>query len=87
MVKNLQCERLRFNPWVRKEPDWNSGIPGEGTGNPLQYSCLERSIGSQRVGNYRSDLACMYALTNIHLHSLIYITNICIDTIVDVFGL
>ena len=31
-----QCRRLRrrgFNPWVRKNP-------GEGNGNPLQYSCL-----------------------------------------------
>ena len=30
----LQCGRPGFNPWVRK-------IPGEGHGNPLQYSCLE----------------------------------------------
>ena len=30
----LQCRRPRFNPWVGK-------IPGEGNGNPLQYSCLE----------------------------------------------
>ena len=32
----LQCRRHRrcgFNPWVWK-------IPGEGNGNPLQYSCL-----------------------------------------------
>ena len=32
-----QCKkhkRLQFDPWVRK-------IPGEGNGNPLQYSCLE----------------------------------------------
>ena len=28
-----QCRRHWFNPWVRK-------IPGEGNGNPLQYSCL-----------------------------------------------
>ena len=27
-----------FDPWVGK-------IPGEGNGNPLQYSCLETSIG------------------------------------------
>ena len=45
--------------------------PGEGHGNPLQYSCLEnsmdsepgglQSIGSQRVGHNGSDLAqhCM----------------------------
>ena len=30
----LQCGRPGFNPWVRK-------FPGEGKGNPLQYSCLE----------------------------------------------
>ena len=29
----LQCGRPGFNPWVRK-------FPGEGNGNPLQYSCL-----------------------------------------------
>ena len=28
-----QSRRLRFDPWVGK-------IPGEGNGNPLQYSCL-----------------------------------------------
>ena len=27
-------KRRRFDPWVRK-------IPGEGHGNPLQYSCLK----------------------------------------------
>ena len=41
--------------------------PGEGNGNPLQYSCLEnpwteepdglQSMGSQRVGHDRSDLS------------------------------
>ena len=30
----LQCRRPGFNPCVGK-------IPGEGNGNPLQYSCLE----------------------------------------------
>ena len=35
-----QCrthKRLRFEPWVGK-------IPGEGNGNPLQYSCLENPM-------------------------------------------
>ena len=32
-----RCERCRFNPWVGK-------IPGEGNGNPLQYSCLENPM-------------------------------------------
>ena len=32
-----QCRRYRFDSWVRK-------TPGEGNGNPLQYSCLENSM-------------------------------------------
>ena len=54
-VKRLSTMReTRFNPWVGK-------IPGEGNGNPLQYSCLENPMdgeawwatvhGSQRVGH------------------------------------
>ena len=31
----LQCRRRRFDPWVGKK----------GNGNPLQYSCLEKSMG------------------------------------------
>ena len=40
MVKKknrLQCRRPRFDPWVRK-------ISGEGNGNPLQHSCLEKPM-------------------------------------------
>ena len=33
----LQCGRPGFDPWVGK-------FPGEGNGNPLQYSCLENPI-------------------------------------------
>ena len=34
MVKDLPAMlETRFDPWVRK-------IPGEGSGNPLQYPCL-----------------------------------------------
>ena len=33
----LQCRRPRFDPWVEKSP-------GEGNGNPLQYSCLENPM-------------------------------------------
>ena len=32
-----RCKRCWFNPWVGK-------IPGEGNGNPLQYSCLENPM-------------------------------------------
>ena len=35
MVKNLPARQETWlSPWVEK-------IPGEGNGNPLQYSCLE----------------------------------------------
>ena len=33
---HLQCQRPKFNPWIRKIPG-----SGEANGNPLQYSCLE----------------------------------------------
>ena len=33
----LQYRRLKFDCWVRK-------IPGEGSGYPLQYSCLENPM-------------------------------------------
>ena len=54
MVKNLPANAGNAIPWVGK-------IPGEGTGNPLQYSCLENPMdrgawqvtdhGLQRVGH------------------------------------
>jgi len=37
MIKDLPVIRRPLDPWVRK-------IPGEGNGNPLQYSCLENSM-------------------------------------------
>jgi len=38
VVKNLPANRRhRFDPWVRK-------TPGERSGNPLQYSCLENPM-------------------------------------------
>ena len=33
-----QCRSHGFNPWIRKAPE-------VGNGNPLQYSCLENSMG------------------------------------------
>ena len=42
LVKNLlQCSRPWFDSWMRS-------CPGEGTGYPLQYSCLENLYG-QRI--------------------------------------
>ena len=32
-----RCKRHKFNPWFRRSP-------GEGNGNPLQYSCLENLV-------------------------------------------
>ena len=37
LMKNPQCGRPGFNPWVEK-------IPWEGKGYPLQYSGLENSM-------------------------------------------
>ena len=34
-----QCRRHGFDPWIRKIPTSGTS-PGEGNGNPLQYSCL-----------------------------------------------
>ena len=59
MVKNLPAMQATWVPSLG-----SGGSPGEGNGNPLQYSCLENSmepgipeepgwlwsIGSQRVG-------------------------------------
>ena len=39
----LQCRRPKFYLWVRK-------IPGEGNGNPLQYSCLENPMDGRAWG-------------------------------------
>ena len=36
----VHCGRPEFDPWVRK-------IPGEGNGNPLQYSCLENPMDKE----------------------------------------
>ena len=43
MVKNLpaNAENLRDMGWI---PGWVGKIPGEGNGNPLQYSCLENPM-------------------------------------------
>ena len=38
MVKNLpEMQEIRFDPWIGK-------TPGEGNGNPHQYSCLDNSM-------------------------------------------
>ena len=44
-----QCRRQRhdFNPWVRRSP-------GEGYGNPLQYSCMGNPHGQRSLAGYSS---------------------------------
>ena len=39
-VSTYQCKRCSLSPWVRM-------IPGEGNGNPLQYSCLRNPSGTE----------------------------------------
>ena len=41
----LQCGRPGFNPWVGKSP-------GEGSDNPLQYSCLENPHRQRSLAGY-----------------------------------
>ena len=63
---HLTCDQWH-EIWVKLGP-----CPGEGNGNPLQYSYLENPLergawwaavhGSYRVGHDWSDLACMHAL-------------------------
>ena len=60
-----RCRRLEFDPWVGK-------TPGEGNGDPLQYSCLEnpmdrRAWRLQRAGHHRSDLAHIEFVTILFL--------------------
>ena len=66
MVENLQCRRLRFNPWVRKIPwrrEWQSTpvfLPGKTNGQSTQ------------VG-YSHDFTKSWArLSNWHLHTFTF---------------
>ena len=50
--------------------------PGEGNGNPLQYSCLEKSMNrgatkavSMRLQGVRCDWKCVYTHTHTHTHT------------------
>ena len=47
-----QCRRHKrhgFDPWVGRSP-------GEGNGNPLQYSCLENPYGQRSLAGYSPQL-------------------------------
>ena len=58
--------------------------PGEGNGNPLQYSCLDNamdrqawlSIGLQRVRHNWSDLAGMHTKIYYYKKDIIYVIDI-----------
>ena len=57
-----QSRRHRFDPWVGK-------IPGGGNGNPLQYSCLENSMGR---GPW-CVCVCMYVYIYVYMCVCVYI--------------
>ena len=41
----LEPQEMRLSPWVGK-------VPGEGSGNPLQYSCLENAMDEKSLAGY-----------------------------------
>jgi len=44
MVKNLPAMQETQVPSLGQEDPWSGRCPGEGNGNPLQYSCLENTM-------------------------------------------
>ena len=56
-----QCRRHRFDPWVEK-------IPGEGSGNLLQYSCLgnpkDREAWWATIHGVTKEVDMIYQLNN-----------------------
>ena len=92
MVKNLSAmQETQVQSLGREDP------PGEGHGNPLQYSCLENpmdsgawrasrgrkeSMQSQRAGHSWSDWACMWTDNMSALKELFYT----VDPSVTLFG-
>ena len=49
-------------------PGWGR-VPGQGNGNPLQYSCLENPMGSQRVRHAEQLSTHMHM--DVHIHGYI----------------
>ena len=63
--KESACQYRRrrgfwFDPWVGK-------IPGEGNGNPLQYSCLKKSRGQRSLAGYNL-WGCRVGWTRLSTH-------------------
>ena len=82
VAQRLNClpamQETRFDPGLGRSP-------GEGNGNPLQYSCLEnpmdteepgglQSMGSQRVGH---DWVTSHTHTHTHTHTRVIIPSFC----------
>ena len=72
-----QCRRLGNSGWI---PELGRS-PGEGNGNPLQYSCLENLLGQRSLTGYslwcheELDMtehlhACVHTHTHTHIHLL-----------------
>ena len=71
MVKNLQCGRPGSIPRSGRSP-------GEGNGNPLQYSCLENSMDRGACqATYspwgRKELGTTEQLAHTHTHTHTYV--------------
>ena len=54
---------------------WGGRYPGEGNGNPLQYSCLENSMNSKTTVDGVTSQTPLndYTHTHTHTHTHIYI--------------
>ena len=50
-IASLVAQTVK-NPPARQE-NWLGRSPGEGHGNPLQYSCLENPYGQRSMTGYR----------------------------------
>ena len=71
VVKNLPVsQETQVDPWVRK-------IPGEGNGNPLLHSCLDRGTWQATVHGVTKSWT---QLSNKYILQHIFITYMCIKS-------
>ena len=73
-VKEFTCRGHRgpgFDPWVRKIP-WRKKIPWMRKCNPLQYSCLKRSVdrGAWPTKGCQESAMTEHTHTHTHTHTL-----------------
>ena len=52
MMKNLRDEESACNAGDLDSIPGSGRSPGEGNGNPLEYSCLEKSMNQRCMVNY-----------------------------------